>query len=152
MKRFSNARRANLLRLLGAWVMLVMPGGLAAAAPAPAAPNESEFLSLGFKVMVAETKVQKDWVRSLPAGKIRAMQRNGKKYFIYPDAAKNQIFVGGPKEHDAYLQLHPDTTKKGAQEAANREYRLKQDKVMREATARDYSDPFLGASWSDFIY
>ena len=28
-------------------------------------------------------------------------------------------------------------------------YRAKQDDAMRKATARDLSDPFLGASWAD---
>jgi len=152
MMQYLSARRTKLQRVLCVLAASVFAAGLASAAPSPAPPDEKELLGLGFKVLVAETKVQKDWVRTLQPGKIRAMQRNGKKYFIYPDAARNQIFVGGPKENEAYLQLHPATTKPGAQEAATREYRLKQDKVMREATARDYSDPFLGASWSDFIY
>ena len=29
------------------------------------------------------------------------------------------------------------------------DYRVKQDEVMRKATAHDLSDPFLGASWAD---
>jgi hypothetical protein len=33
-------------------------------------------------------------VRSLAPGKIRAMQRTGKKFFIYPGASRNQIYVG----------------------------------------------------------
>jgi hypothetical protein len=79
------------------------------------------------------------------------MQRTGKKFFIYPDASRNQIYVGGPKEYEAYLQLHPES-RVDAQAAATKEsaYRAKQDDAMREATARDLSDPFLGASWADF--
>jgi hypothetical protein len=78
------------------------------------------------------------------------MQRNGKKFFIYPDASRNQIYVGGPKEYGAYQQLHPES-KLAAREAAKQgnAYRLKQDDVMKKATARDLSDPFLGAEWVD---
>ena len=136
--------------VLGTWAVAGVAGGLASAAPP--SPDESELLGLGFKVMVAETDVQRQWVKNLTPGGINAMQRTGKKFYIYPDAAKDRIFIGGPKEYDAYLQRHPDTTTPGAQEAANRAYRAKQDDAMRSATARDLSDPFLGASWNDFIW
>jgi hypothetical protein len=119
--------------------------------PAPPKLDESELLSLGFKVLTASTKVQEEWISKLPPGRIRPMQRNEKKYFVYPDAAKNQIYVGGPKEYDAYLKLHPET-QQGSQDAATMAYRVKSDDAMRKATARDESDPFLGVSWADLIY
>jgi hypothetical protein len=127
--------------------MMFVAGGSVAATPRI---DEGQLLDLGFKVLVATTKVQQDWVRSLPPGQIRPMQRTGKKFFIYPDASKNQIYVGGPNEYEAYLQLHPNS-QAGAEDAASREraYRAKQDEAMRRATARDLSDPFLGATWAD---
>ena len=147
MRRFLNFRRAKLLALLGAMAAAV---ALAARA-APSPIDASQLLGNGFKVLVATNKVQEDWVRRLAPGKIRAMQRTGKKYFIYPDAAKNQIYVGGPKEYEAYVQLHPEhrvaNTNQAAREASA--YRGKQDDITRKATARDLSDPFLGASWAD---
>jgi len=77
------------------------------------------------------------------------MQRTGKKYFIYPDAFRNQVYVGGPAQYDAYKELHPQG--QSAQDAAANAsaYRGKQDAAMRKATARDLTDPFLGASWAD---
>jgi len=149
MQRFRNSHRANLLVILS---------GLAVSAvftpwAYPAAPHldESELLASGFKVLVAKTSVQEDWVRTLPPGRIRPMQRNGKKYFIYPDAAKKQIYVGGPQQYEAYRDRHPENPKdsQAAVSAANRAYRAKQDQVMRESTARDLSDPYLGVTWSD---
>jgi hypothetical protein len=79
------------------------------------------------------------------------VQRTGKKFFIYPDPAGNQIYVGGPREYEAYRQLHPDSTL-AAQEAVKKgtEYRGKSYEATRKATARDLSDPFLGADWVDF--
>jgi hypothetical protein len=132
-----------------AFAVLLATSGCASTAPQPV--DQSELSSLGFKVMVATTSVQQDWVRNLTPGQINPMQRNGKKYYIYPDAARNQIYVGGPQEYEAYLRNHPDG-QQGAQDAANRAYRAKQDDAMRKATARDLSDPFLGASWSDFLW
>ena len=118
---------------------LVLMATVVIAAGAGAAPpiDEKQLLDAGFKVLVATNKVQEDWVRGLAPGKIRAMQRTGKKYFIYPDAAKNQIFVGGPKEYQAYVQLHPEHRVANAEQAAKEAsaYRGKQDKVTREATA-----------------
>jgi len=148
MKRFSNSRRANLLKVLSALALPVFVAGAAAAA-APSI-DEKELLALGFKILVAQTKVQEDWVKTFTPGQIRAMQRTGKKYFIYPDAARKQIYVGGPEQYAAYQQLHPDN-KLAGQEAAEkgRAYRSKQDEVMKKATVRDLSDPYYGVDWSD---
>ena len=133
------------------FVALLMVVCGVSAAPPPV--DESQLLGLGFKVLVATTKVQQDWVRSLPPGKIRPMQRTGKKFFIYPDASRNQVYVGGPAEYDAYRQLHPEEQRsaQNAQDASAKAsaYRGKQNTTMQAATARDLSDPFLGASWAD---
>jgi len=126
---------------------LFVAGAAVAATPRV---DEKQLLELGFKVLVATTKVQEDWVRSLPPDKVRPMQRNGKKFFVYPDATRNQVYVGGPAEYEAYRQLHPEG-QQSAQDAATKAsaYRMKQDSAMRKASARDLSDPFLGASWAD---
>jgi len=148
MKRLVHSHRAKLLEVLWAVAATVfVASGAAAATPRI---DESQLLELGFKVLAATTKAQQDWVRSLPPGQIRPMQRTGKKFFVYPDASRNQIYVGGPKEYEAYQQLHPEG-QQNAQDAATkaRAYRGKEDVAMRSATARDLSDPFLGVSWAD---
>ena len=30
------------------------------------------------------------------------IQKNGKTFYVYPDAAHNQAYVGGPQEYQAY--------------------------------------------------
>ena len=150
MNRLLNlGRRAN---LLGALAVLAMAASMAATAAAPRL-DESQLSALGFKVLVATTKVQQDWVRTLPPGQMKAMQRNGKKFFVYPDASRSQIYVGGPAEYDAYVKQHPEEQKRvqSAQDAAAKtsEYRVKQGAAMQAATTRDLSNPFLGASWAD---
>ena len=149
MKLCLSSRKANLLVVLSALTVSMFIAGGAAAAPPKI--DESELLSSGFKVLVAKTSVQAEWVKRLPPGEIRPMQRNGKKLFIYPDAAGNQIYIGGPMEYEAYRQLHPDSTL-AARDAVNKgtEYRSKSYDVTRKATARDQSDPFLGADWVYF--
>ena len=152
MKRSSKPRWPKLLELLKALAMVasLAAGGIAAAASI----DESQLLDAGFKVLVATTEVQQKWVRGLPAGAIRPMQRTGKKFFIYPDASRNQVFVGGPKEYEAYVQLHPENRVADAQKEARdaSAYRAKQSEAMQKSTARDLSDPWLGVTWADLIY
>ena len=151
MKRILGFRRLKLPMVLSAFaVSAFVAGGAAAAAPRV---DESELLSLGFKVLVATTPVQEEWVQRLPQGKVKPLQRNGKKYFIFPDASKKQIYVGGPKEYEAYHQLHPES-QLGTEEAAKKgsDARAKQNEAMQKATARDLSDPFLGVGWNDLIW
>jgi hypothetical protein len=148
MNRFSRFRSAKLLGLALAASVLIAGGAVAA----PADPGD-ELLGLGFKVLVATTTVQQDWVKRMAPGQIRAMQRTGKKFFIYPDAPRNQIYLGGPKEYEAYKQLHPDSQLAGQQGAKQAsEYRAKQNATMQKATARDLSDPYYWvytATWAD---
>jgi len=92
MKCCLNSRRAKLLKVLEALAVTVFVAGAAAAATPRI--DESRLLDLGFKVLVATTKVQQDWVRGLPPGQIRPMRRTGRKFFIYPEASRNQIFLG----------------------------------------------------------
>jgi len=148
MKCFSRTGMATLYWALGALAAVVVVAGSAAAATPSV--QESKLLAAGFKVLVATTKVQQDWVRGLAPGKIRPVQRTGKKYFIYPDASKTQVYVGGPAEYDAYRKLHPEEQSTVQDSAAKASaYRGKQDAKMRAATAHDLSDPFLGVTWAD---
>jgi hypothetical protein len=120
------------------------------AAAAPPAIGERELVALGFKPLVAATPVQEKWVQGLPAGQLKAMQRNGRKFYLYPDHAHKQVFVGGPDQYAAFRSAYPEHAN-AKQDAAKKsaEYRAKQDAVMRNATARDLSDPFLGVTWAD---
>lgn len=151
MDRVLNYRRANWPTLLAALALAALIADNAVAATPT--QTENELLGLGFKVLVATTPAQKDWVKRMAPGQIRAVQRTGKKYFIYPDAAANQIYVGGPSQYNAYRQRHPDSKLAGqgsAQQASA--YRAKQDATMQKATTRDVSNPYYGAftaSWAD---
>jgi hypothetical protein len=151
MKRSPDSPLTRLLGILSALtVTTLLLSNMAVAATAKPV-DTTALTSAGFKTLVATSKVQEDWVRGLPAGKIRPMQRTGKKYYIYPDAPRKQVYVGGPKEYDAYVQRHPEhrlpDSQKQAKDASA--YRAKQTEAMQSASARDLSDPFLGATWAD---
>ena len=149
MNCFRSLQRAFLLALFGAVTFTATLAGAATKAPPP--PSVSDLQGAGFKVLVASNKVQEDWVRTLPVGRIRPMQRNGKKYFIYPDAPNKQIYVGGPQEYETYWKAHPEVAQTN-KDAAGYAYRAKQADAMREASARDLSNPFLGVTWADLGY
>ena len=151
MKQFQDSHRAHLpMALIALAVSFFIAGGGAAAAPTI---DESELLATGFKVLVATTPVQQEWVQRLAPGKVKAVQRNGKKYFIFPDASRKQVYVGGPNEYEAYQQLHPES-QPGTEAAARKgsASRAKQNEVMQSATARDLSNPWLGVGWDDLIW
>jgi len=152
MNQLLKSRRANALIVVMAFAASVL-GTANAAVKATPPVDANELSSLGFKVLVATTPAQTDWVKRLAPGQIRAMQRTGKKFFIYPDAKNNQIYVGGPKEYDAYKELHPDSQLAGAGGAKQAaDYRSKQDAAMKKSTVRDLSNPYYWvntATWAD---
>lgn len=148
MIRPTNRHRVRRRAVLTALAVSVFVAGCAATGPQRV--DESELQALGFHVLGAATTVQQDWIQTLPPGEIRPMQRNGRKFFIYPDAPGKRIFIGGPKEFAAYQQRHPGSTQ-GVLDPTDRgaAYTNKEYDALRAATARDLSDPFLGASWID---
>ena len=154
MTRFAALRHTRLLARLSALAatMLLVSNTAGAAAAKPV--DTTALTNAGFRTLVATTKVQEDWVRGLPAGKLRPMQRTGKKYFIYPDAPRKQVYVGGPDEYAGYVKVHPEhripDSKQVAKDASA--YRAKQTEAMQSASARDLSNPFLGVTWADLGY
>ena len=154
MKRSWTAQQANLIRLLIALLLSALMVGCASTPPPPAPPDESALSAAGFKVVVAKTPQQQEHLRTLTPGQLTAMERNGTPFFVYPDVAKNQIYVGTQKEYQAYRRLRPDAgptpqDKVNAQHAADMASYLKQDAAMQKETARDLSDPYY--FWPSFF-
>ena len=76
--------------------------------------KESMLVASGFKVITPKTPAQQQKLQQLPPGHVAMINRKGRTYYIFPDAAHNQAYVGGPKEYQAYQQLR--ATNKLAQE------------------------------------
>jgi hypothetical protein len=73
---------------------------------AVAAPNaDSLLLSAGFKAKVATTVKQRQELKTLPEGRVSPVTQNGKKFYVYPDASRNQLYVGKEPEYQAYRKL-----------------------------------------------
>ena len=67
--------------------------------------RESMLVASGFKVITPKTAVQQQKLQQLPPGHVAMVNRQGRTYYIFPDAAHNQAYVGGPHEYQAYQQL-----------------------------------------------
>jgi hypothetical protein len=67
--------------------------------------KESMLVASGFKVISPKTAAQQQKLQQLPPGHVAMVSRQGRTYYIFPDAAHNQAYVGGPKEYQAYQQL-----------------------------------------------
>ena len=76
--------------------------------------KESMLVAAGFKVITPKNATQQQKLQNLPPGKLAMIQKSGKTLYVYPDAAHNQAYVGGPQEYQAYQQARH--TNKLAQE------------------------------------
>ena len=66
--------------------------------------KESMLVAAGFKVITPKNATQQQKLQNLPPGKIAMIQKSGKTFYVFPDAAHNQAYVGGPREYQAYQQ------------------------------------------------
>src|SRR6266700_2555128 len=67
--------------------------------------RESMLVASGFKTVTPKTPAQQQKLQNLPPGKVTMINKHGKTYYIFPDPAHNQAYVGGPNEYQAYQQL-----------------------------------------------
>jgi len=62
-------------------------------------------VAAGFKAITPKTSNQQAILASLPADQVTPVTYQGKQYYVLPDAANNQAYVGGPKQYQTYQQL-----------------------------------------------
>jgi len=87
---------------IGAFALLVLVLGCAST---QTQNKENLLIAAGFKVIVPSTATQRQKLQALPAGKVTLVQKDGKTYYVFPDAVNNQAYVGGPTQYQAYKQL-----------------------------------------------
>ena len=149
MKLLSNSS------LLTAFAVLVLVTGCAntgtsAQSASPTPQTEALLSAAGFKTVVASTDKQLQEIPKLPAGQVTVMSNTGKNYFVYPDLARKQIYVGTEKEYQAYLKLRAQNNMPNVDPEASY---AKQDAAMRKADVRDNSvywelfPDFNGLGW-----
>src|SRR5882724_2886649 len=88
--------------LIGAVVLVAMAVGCTST---QTQSKENLLVAAGFKVIVPRTAAQQQKLQALPADKVTLVQKDGKTYYVFPDAANNQAYVGDPTQYQAYKQL-----------------------------------------------
>ena len=92
----------TVFNFLGAIALLALAVGCASM---QTQSKENLLIAAGFKVIVPHTAAQQQKLQALPADKVTLVQKDGKTYYVFPDAANNQAYVGGPKQYQSYKQL-----------------------------------------------
>ncbi len=92
----------NGFNLIGAFALLAVAVGCASM---QTQNKENLLIAAGFKVIVPSTAAQQQKLKALPAGKVTLVQKDRKTYYVFPDAANNQAYIGGPTQYQAYKQL-----------------------------------------------
>jgi len=91
--------------------LIVTVALVALAAGCASTPNKVNLLvASGFKIIVPKNATQEAKLQTLPPGKVSQVQKNGKTYYVYPDAAHNQAYVGGLQEYNYYKVLRSRQT------------------------------------------
>ena len=67
--------------------------------------KEKYLIAAGFKVIVPRTAAQQQRLKALPTDRLTMVQKDGKTYYVFPDAANNRAYVGGPTQYQAYTQI-----------------------------------------------
>jgi len=88
--------------LIGAFALLTLAVGCAST---QTQNKENLLVAAGFKVIVPHTAAQQQKLQALPPDHVTLVQKDGKTYYVFPDAANNQAYVGGPAQYQAYKQL-----------------------------------------------
>lgn len=59
----------------------------------------------GFRPIPANSARRQQILQMLPADTVTYVRRNGRDYYVYPDMANNQLFVGMKPQYQTYRQL-----------------------------------------------
>ncbi len=94
----------NGFRLIGMFALLAFAAGCAST-QTQTQNKENLLIAAGFKVITPHTAAQQQRLLALPPDKVTLVPKNGKTYYVFPDAVNNQAYVGGPKQYQTYKQL-----------------------------------------------
>ncbi len=91
-------------QMISAMTLLALTAGCASTQTSTQ-NRESMLVASGFKTVTPKTAAQQQKLQKLPPGKVTMINKKGKTYYIFPDPAHNQAYVGGPQEYQAYQQV-----------------------------------------------
>jgi hypothetical protein len=81
----------------------------------PTAETQDVLLGSGFKVIKPTTPDQKALLKKLPPGKFSVVHRKGKTWYVLPDLAHNQAYVGNQDQYQSFKESYSDEQLTNAQ-------------------------------------
>jgi hypothetical protein len=87
---------------IGVVTALALAMVLTGCATSPVQRTEKLLTQSGFKPVVASTAGQQQRLQSLPLDRVSVAKRQGKTYYVYPDPARNVLYVGKQAQYQAY--------------------------------------------------
>ena len=103
-------RSAQLLKTLclaGSFA-LVATLATSCASPQPTAETQDILLASGFKVVTPSTPAQQALLNKLPRGRVTVVNRKGKNWYVFPDAAHNQAYIGNSNQYQSFRLSYQD--------------------------------------------
>jgi hypothetical protein len=70
--------------------------------------KEKLLIAAGFKVIVPRTVAHQQTLKALPSNRVTLVHKGAKTYYVFPDAANNRAYVGGPTQYQANQQIRTD--------------------------------------------
>jgi len=80
--------------------------------------REDMLAAAGFKIIAATTPQQQAHLKTLPKHKLTMVQKDGKIFFVFPDAKQNVLYVGQQAQYDAYQKAYQQAMLVAEQESA----------------------------------
>src|ERR1700751_3544294 len=77
--------------LIGAFALLALAAGCTGMTTQS---KENLLIAAGFRTVVPKTAAQQQKLQALPPDKVAMVQKGGKTYYVFPDAANNRALVG----------------------------------------------------------
>jgi hypothetical protein len=74
----------------------------------PTAETQDILLGSGFKVVTPSTPEQQALLKKLRPGKFAVVNRKGKTWYVFPDLAHNQAYVGNAGQYQSFQQSYQD--------------------------------------------
>ena len=79
--------------LISAFALLALAVGCAGT---QTQSKENLLIAAGFKTVVPKTAAQQQKLQALPPDKVAMIQKGGKTYYVFPDAANNRVLSATP--------------------------------------------------------
>ena len=91
--------KRQLFLVIGAVALMGIVFGCATS---PVKRTEKLLTQSGFRMVTATTAAQQQQMAKLPPGKVTLVKRQGQVYYVFPDPARNALYIGKKVQFDAY--------------------------------------------------